>query len=123
MPNANERRKSPRAPAELDLKFDVAGQAGVARLRDISASGVRCTTDRSIPLMTQVGLVIVLPTPSRRREIVCRGAVVRSGPLGASGPGGRISAYETAIFFTDIRDEDRIEVGEFVSAANRSTEL
>ena len=121
MPTANERRKSPRAPADLDLRFDVAGQAGVARIRDISASGVRCTTDRSIPLMMQVGLVIVLPAPSGRREIVCRGAVVRSGPLG--GPGGRVSAYDTAIFFTDMRDEDRIEVGEFVSAANRLSEL
>lgn len=54
-------------------------------MQDISASGVRCLTDRPLALMTQVQLVLVIPSRSNgaggNREIVCRGAVVRSHPI------------------------------------------
>ncbi len=127
MQTANEKRKKPRASADLDMRFDLAGQAGFARIRDVSASGVRCVTDRALSLMTQVELVIVLPAPAGRREILCRGAVVRCGPLGASAqgatPGARGPTFETAIFFTQMRDTDRIDLEEFVSSVRRSTEL
>jgi hypothetical protein len=108
-----ERRKKTRAAAELDLTFDVSGRSGLARVRDISASGVRCVTDRPMPLMTQVALVIRLPKAAGAREISCRGAVVRSAPA------GRDAAFETAIFFTHMSDADRIDVEDFVSSVAR----
>lgn len=110
---ADERRKKPRAVADLDMRFDVSGRSGLARIRDISASGVRCVTDRAMPLMTQVALVIQLPAGAGSREIACRGAVVRSAP------DGRNSAFETAIFFTHMSDADRVDVEEFVSSVDR----
>lgn len=120
MHTANEKRKSPRASADLDMRFDLAGQAGFARIRDVSASGVRCVTERAMPLMTQVELVIVLPAPTGRREILCRGAVVRCGPIAADPSGGKGPSFETAIFFTQMRDTDRIDLEEFVSSIRRS---
>jgi hypothetical protein len=122
----NENRKKPRAAADMDMRFELAGQAGFARIRDISASGVRCVTDRALPLMTQVELVIVLPARGGHREVVCRGAVVRSTALHAADapkPGRNAAGFETAIFFTQMRDSDRTEVEEFVSSARRSAEL
>jgi hypothetical protein len=122
----NENRKKPRVRADMDMRFELGGKAGVARVRDISASGVRCLTDRALPLMTQVELVIVLPAPGGHREVVCRGAVVRSTAVASpetSKPGKQAPEYETAIFFTQMRDSDRTEVEEFVSSARRTAEL
>lgn len=116
MKHATERRRQPRVAAEIELRCEQGGRSGVARVRDISASGVRCVTDRAMPLMTQVGLILQVPGAGAPREIVCRGAVVRSGPIGAaSGPGG----FETAIFFTDVTESDRVWLEEFVSSRLR----
>ena len=70
-------------------------------------------TDRAIPLMTQVALVIRLPNAVGAREISCRGAVVRSAPA------GRDASFETAIFFTHMSDADRDDVEKFVSSIGR----
>jgi len=106
-----ERRKKARVPAAFDLRFDGSGRTGLARIRDISASGVLCTTDRAMPLMTQVGLVLMIPGAVGAKEIACRGAVVRSAQA------GREPNFETAIFFTHMSDADRAHVEEFVSSA------
>jgi len=113
MKHADERRKKPRVAADLDMRFDVSGRSGLARVRDISASGVQCVTDRPMPLMTQVALVIRLPEGAGAREIACRGAVVRSPPRGGD------ASFETAIFFTHMSDADRVDVEEFVSSVGR----
>jgi hypothetical protein len=119
---AQDRRSRPRSAADLDLRIDAAGRSGFARVRDISGCGVRFVADRALQPMTQVGLVIVLPPSVGGREISCRGAVVRSVPV--SGGDGRAAGYETAIFFTEMRDSDRLDVEEFVSSRVRgSSEL
>jgi hypothetical protein len=70
--------------------------------------------------MTQVELVLLLPDPEIRgaapRELVLAGTVVRSRPL----PGEGTKTFETAIFFTDMKDDDREDVEAFV-ASRRST--
>ncbi len=109
-----ERRKMPRVPASFDLRLDVGGRQGSAHVRDISASGVRCVTDRAMPLMTQVAVTLLLPGTSGAHEISCRGAVVRSAP------DGRAASFETAIFFTHMSDADRGRVEEFVSTGGRA---
>ena len=118
---SEDRRKSLRANADLAMRLDVTGHAGFARVRDICGAGVRCVTERALAPMTRVELVIALPDGVRTREIVCGGVVVRSGP--ASDGSDRNGAAETAIFFTEIADQDRVQVEEFVSTIRRSSEL
>lgn len=118
MKHATERRRHARVAADIELRCEQGGRAGMAHVRDISASGVRCLTDRALPLMTQVGLVLQLPGNGTPREIVCRGAVVRSGPIGAGAAGGSL-AFETAIFFTDVTESDRVWLEGFVSSKTR----
>jgi hypothetical protein len=113
MTTQTERRKKLRVPASFDLRLDVSGRAGSAKVRDISASGVRCVTDRAMPLMTQVAVTLLIPAVAGAREISCRGAVVRSAPE------GRPASFETAIFFTHMSDADRASVEDFVSSAGR----
>lgn len=117
MKHATERRRHARVAADIELRCDQGGRSGVAHVRDISASGVRCVTDRAMPLMTQVGLVLQIPGAGAPREIVCRGAVVRSGPIGGGASGS--AEFETAIFFTDVTESDRVWLEEFVSSRMR----
>jgi hypothetical protein len=133
----HERRKKPRTLADFDIRIGLLGESSPARVRDISASGIRCIVDRPLKPMTQVEIVLLLPAaadaPSSHadpgREIVCRGAVVRSGPVAdvraADGKAAseRRKRFDTAIFFTDMKESDRDQVEEFVSARLRSTSV
>ena len=116
----NERRVKPRVAASFDLRLGLPGLVAPARVRDISASGVCCFTDRAIPAMTQVQLVLLVPDADARaaREVVCGGAVVRSHRLpGAPHP----RSFETAIFFTEMRDDDREILEGFIALARPSS--
>jgi hypothetical protein len=117
---AHERRRHPRARVALDVRIGVPGQAAPAQVQDLSASGVRCITERNLPLMSQVHLVLLVPDAGQgagmRREILARGAVVRSEPVRTPGR----TAFDTAIFFTQIEDSDRVEVQQFVAARRHS---
>ena len=111
----DERRATPRSqiefPIELSLPTPDAGAAtrAPARVCDLSLSGIRCISDRPIAVMTQVGLLLVLPEADT--AIDCRGAVVRSQKLSDE------AAYETAIFFTSMDEPDRMELQEFLQSA------
>lgn len=126
MTATNERRKKPRAPANFDLHLEFPGQSGSARVRDISSSGVRCESERPVPMMTQVQMRIVLPggASDAPREIVCRGAVVRSEPITRSVSGAATvrsgAPFDIAIFFTEMRDSDREDVEAFVASSRTS---
>jgi hypothetical protein len=116
MQPATERRRSPRAKASAVAHLTLADGITKARLRDISSSGVRCLTDRNVPVMTQVRLVITLEVPgSDPIEIACEGAVVRSAPLPAR-EGDR--SFDTAIFFTAMGEGTRERIEDFVELSN-----
>jgi hypothetical protein len=85
-----------------------------AKVRDLSAHGVCCTTERALPAMTQVHLVLLLPTPQGPREVACSGAIVRCVRLESAKAGE--ADWETAIFFTDLRETDRAAIADAVSA-------
>jgi hypothetical protein len=118
-----ERRTSPRSriafPIELALPDagDGAGPRAAAQVCDLSLSGIRCVTARPIGVMTQVGLLLVLPDADT--AIDCRGAVVRSDRLDDGDGDGR---YETAIFFTSMAEPDRVELQEFLQTVRERTE-
>jgi hypothetical protein len=126
MPPRTERRRAVRAKSPPDMMLRIPGLTP-ARVRDLSANGVCCTTDRPLPVLSHVHLILVIPSPHGQREVPCDGAVVRcvrdgnpgTGSAGSGAPSSSSqtgSAYETAIFFTDIRESDRAAVTEFVSA-------
>jgi hypothetical protein len=100
------------------VQLALPGSVTDARVNDISVSGVRCVTDREFPIMTQVGLVLMLPAATGDpRRITCQGAVVRSDAGRTVGDGAE---YDTAIFFTSMGDSDRAELGDFVELLTRS---
>lgn len=105
MSPVTERRGHPRVAADFPVQLAVGGDTTAAQLRDISASGLLCETDRRVPVMTQVRLVLSITRPALDpREVMLDGAVVRCREVDAAP-----ERYETAIFFTNM-DEDTREL-------------
>lgn len=113
-----ERRSNPRTPVDLDLQIALKGDLVRARVRDISTSGIRCVTECEVPIMTQVQMVILLPLGlGGTRSLSCSGAVVRSEPPDVAATPDDV--FETAIFFTELRESDRAALETFISTAHR----
>ncbi len=112
-----ERRANPRAEARLPARLSLPGAVADAAVQDISLSGIRCHTDQLLKVMTQVGLVLMLPVAAgEERPLHCQGAVVRSRPL--AGDDGDL--FDTAIFFTSMSDSDRQQLDDFVQLLQRA---
>ena len=82
MPPAADRRTAPRARPPRDLRLRLVGNPDVVEIRDLSSSGICCTTRQPIPVMTQVHLVLLLPGAAGTdgpgtREVAADGVVVR----------------------------------------------
>jgi len=104
-------------PAEFRMRLS--GLLDTAVVRDVSVSGVRCSTARPLPLLSQMQVVLLLPTDGHAREVVCSGAVVRCVRESAARAAAD-SMYESAIFFTAIEDGDRSALQEYVSTLHRA---
>ena len=104
-----ERRKHPRLRSIIPLKISKRGLDVITESRNISCSGVYCRVNKPIPVMSKIGITLLLPIQSNNRvltkKIKCSGVVVRSEPL-------IVEEEDTvwqniAIFFTDLSKKDK----------------
>lgn len=77
-------------------------------VENISANGILCQTAKPLALMTRMQITLDLPKPENR-QITADGVVVRCDPEQSDPP-----AYQVAILFTKISDEDHEAVRRFV---------
>jgi hypothetical protein len=105
----SERRRAPRIQHRATLSIVNPRQVIQAQLLDLSDSGVSCTLNQFVPLMTKFQLHFALPRT--QEPIRCSGVVVRIRPPQAQNNG---SSYEAAIFFSDLSDTDRQAIHAFV---------
>lgn len=110
-----ERRRTHRVRPAAEIRMLLPGLATPASVRDVSASGVRCTTERPIPVLSQVHLRLLIPAGAATRELNCNGAVVRCVRNGAARQ--PTESFDTAIFFTDLRETDRAALEDYVARA------
>ncbi|HOK90127.1 MAG TPA: PilZ domain-containing protein [Candidatus Hydrogenedentes bacterium] len=104
-----ERRKYPRSRRRHEIIADShAGPALLNHVDNISASGVLCHTVDPIPLMTRIGITLVLPKP-REHKIEAEGVVVRCERDDVGD-----DHFHVAIFFTRLSPEDREAIEEYV---------
>lgn len=107
--NIEERRKYPRSRRRHEILADShAGPALLNHVDNISASGVLCHTVDPIPLMTRIGLTLVLPKP-REHKIEAEGVVVRCERDDVGD-----DHFHVAIFFTRLKPEDREAIEDYV---------
>jgi c-di-GMP-binding flagellar brake protein YcgR len=100
----SEKRKYPRVAESVSCELTVAGDSVVAETTNISCGGALCRLTKPVPAMTQLDIAFKLPGSSR--IIRCIGVVVRQEQAGAE--------YQTAIYFSNLKPEDRRLIAEFV---------
>jgi hypothetical protein len=104
-----ERRRWPRANADLPIDIALDGTAQRARVRDVSRAGVCFYLERPVPLMTVLGVELDASQVASGRKIRGQGAVVRCAKISP-----HVSHYEIALFFHDMSDTDRASLDALV---------
>ena len=118
----NEKRRylrlKKRIPMHLsDEQFDT-----IAYTRDISQRGALCELNYQIPLMSKLGIKLLLPGQANSKtasnEIKCIGVVVRSQPIIKD----TSAFYDTAIFFTKLTKANEKKIAQYIehSVINQS---
>jgi hypothetical protein len=90
---------------KVELGF---GAAGRGSLKDISLSGVACTSPEAFGEMTILDIKMLLPTSQGDLDFQAGGAVVRSELCEAGD-------YLVAIFFTHMDDTSRTHLEQFLN--------
>jgi len=108
----SERRKYPRISETLPCQIQIGPSSLVAQTKNISCGGALCQLNQPLPTMTKLEIVLKLPSLSGSlpQSIHCVGVVVRQEPPSP----GKPSSYLTAIYFSEIKLEDRRRIAEFV---------
>lgn|SRR3989338_4388992 len=112
-----ERRTFPRiADERLSLKLKSGDFDAVTHTLNISASGIYCKTEKEIPLMSKVKLVLMMPDASKDerplKSLEVEGVVVREHPVMID---GRIKHYDMAIFFSDLSEKNREIISNYIA--------
>jgi c-di-GMP-binding flagellar brake protein YcgR len=108
-----ERRKHPRVPEAVSCQVTAGHASFATQTHNLSCGGVLCRLEKLLPLMTQLEIVLQLPSAVSQAPfspIRCTGVVVRQAPCTQP----QESGYLTAIFFSQLHIEDRRRIAEFV---------
>jgi hypothetical protein len=103
-----ERRRAPRASVSIPIQLSPHGEAQPATLTNLSTSGLGCEFGEAMTEMTLVGIDLDLPGASKPARV--QGVVVRCDKIRGVNP----PTYEIGVFFTEMSDETRAVVMEFV---------
>jgi len=114
---SEERRKFPRLEDEsLSLRLRLDDFDSVTHTLNISSSGVYCKTDKDLPLMSRVKLILVMPDPAKdavsTKNLEVSGVVVRQHPVIVDGV---IKHYDVAIFFEDLSPKDKEAISAYIA--------
>ncbi len=109
-----EKRLHPRLKRNLPIEILDSVSCKVLETRDISASGVYCKVDKDIPIMTKLGITLMLSFFENEKKIEkkveCNGIVVRSAPDATATE----NYYEIAILFDSISEKNRELLVKFI---------
>ena len=104
-----ERRRAPRASAQLPLRLSDDAGARAATLRNISASGLCCDFEQPLAEMTLLGIQLELPGGDGPHDV--QGVVVRCDKRRGVAP----PTYEVAVYFTEMPPATREAIHQFVA--------
>ena len=110
-----ERRQHPRVDESLSFQVAVDEQTIVAETKNISCGGAQCYLNHPVSEMTKLKISFALPPvgPSGSPKMIhCIGAVVRQEEVRNEQTGH--ATYLTAIYFSELKPEDKRRIAEFV---------
>lgn len=111
----SEQRKYPRIAETVSCQLLVGPEKSFQTLtKNLSCGGALCSLSEEIAPMTQLEVVLDLPAvrggmASARQQVHCQGVVIRQDRLPLEE-----HSYLTAIYFSNLKTEDRRRIGEFV---------
>ncbi len=111
MKSAKERRLHPRIDHKLPLNLAVNGYDFSTSTHNISSVGAYCHLDKYMPPFTKISVKLSLPIKAKAGKntiVECKGVVVRAEDEARGG-------FNLAIFFNEIRDEQRKKIARYVS--------
>jgi c-di-GMP-binding flagellar brake protein YcgR len=106
-----ERRRHPRIHEHLPFTLKAEGFDTVTHTINVSCLGAYCQLDKRIPLMTHLKIALALPSADQKKDfeyVECSGVVVRVEEGGSESHRG--SVYNTAIYFSEIRESEREKI-------------
>ena len=102
-----EKRRYPRIAKSLPIKLSDAEYDIVTDTKNVSANGAFCAVSKSLPVMTKLSIVILIPVKRNKtktvRKINCSGVVVRGEHVKDNGK----FPYSIGIYFNEIKVKDR----------------
>ena len=109
-----ERRKYPRIAESVSCQVSLGAEKFQTLTKNLSCGGALCSLAEPMAPMTKLDLVLDLPAvpgavAASRQTVRCVGVVVRQDRLPLEE-----HAYLTAIYFADLKPEDRRRIGEFI---------
>ena len=108
----NERRLHPRISQKLPLKIAANGYDFITTTQNVSCVGAYCHIDKYIPPFTKILIKLSLPIMTNNKNkyysVDCKGVIVRTEDENEGG-------FNIAIFFNDIRDNQRQKISEYIS--------
>ena len=111
MKSAKERRVHPRLAHKLPLNLEVNGYDFATVSNNISSVGAYCHLDKYMPPFTRISVKLSLPNksqPGKSLIVECKGVVVRTEDESKGG-------FNLAIFFNQMRDEQRKKIAQYIS--------
>jgi hypothetical protein len=111
MKRLKERRLHPRIEHKLPLNLAVNGYDFSTSTHNISSVGAYCHIDRYMPPFTKMYVKLSLPNKEQAGKntiVECKGVVVRTEDESNGG-------FNLAIFFNEIRDDQRKKIAQYVS--------
>ena len=109
-----DRRRSIRISEKLPFKIGHENYEIEAVTVNISANGALCVVEREIALMTQLKIALTLPVASKasskKKTLSLKGVVVRKEKDFSK------QQYFIAIYFSDIKSEDRKFLQQFIES-------
>ncbi|MBI4354672.1 MAG: PilZ domain-containing protein [Candidatus Omnitrophica bacterium] len=107
----DERRSAPRVEHQIPVVVKERQRSFIVHTKNLSASGAYCTFANFVAPMTKLQVNLQLDQLGRPQTIACQGIVVRVNPPSFR---RRCSAYDVAIFFNDLSDQDRTAIARYV---------
>ncbi len=111
----DERRQHPRVDESISFQVAVDSQVIVAETKNISCGGALCYLSHPISEMTKLKISFALPSaspPGSLKVIHCIGVVVRQQEV--RNEHNPDLAYLTAIYFSELKPDDKRRIAEFV---------
>lgn len=119
----DEKRIKQRVAKAVPVKIKEKGNIFATETIDISPSGAYCRTIKPMPLLSEVAITLIVSAKIKGEKIEkaldCIGTVVRTHPVIID---GATTGYDIAVFFSDMKKEDRALLSEYIDQSQNTEE-